>query len=51
MSWLTNEVLFYGGIVFSVCTLIMAFIYFTLSHIRWIHINRQLDEEYGKEEK
>ncbi len=45
------ELLFWGGIAITVCTVILAMIYFTISHIRWIHMNIQLDEEYGKKEK
>ncbi|MXP74413.1 hypothetical protein GN277_02945 [Lachnospiraceae bacterium WCA-9-b2] len=51
MSWLTNEVLFYGGIVIAACSVIAGAIYFTVSHIKWIHMNVQMDEEYGKREK
>lgn len=50
MNWLTNEVIFYGGIITIVGSLIMAVIYFISSHIQYIHLNVQLDEEYGKEE-
>lgn len=45
------ELLFWGGIIITVCTVILAAIYFTLSHLRWIRMNAQMDEEYGKKEK
>lgn len=49
MSWLTNELLFYSGITIVALSLIMAFLSAVVLHIRRIHITRQLDEEYGKE--
>lgn len=51
MNWLTNELMLYGGIMVSVCSLIMGFVYLALSHIRRIHLDMQLDEEYGKRDE
>lgn len=51
MDWLTNEVLFYGGIVIAAASALLLVGYAIVSHIRWIHLSVQLDEEYGKETK
>lgn len=48
MDWLTNEVMFYGGIIIAGSSLAAAVIYLVVSHIRKIRIDMQLDEEYGK---
>lgn len=50
MEWLTNEVLFYGGIAVAACSFLFAIVYFIVSHIRRIHLDSQLDREYGKKE-
>lgn len=50
MGWLTNEILFYGGIIVAGGSLIMAMIYLVVSYIRKIRIDIWLDEEYGKNE-
>lgn len=47
MDWLTDEVLFYGGMIVSLCSIALGIVYFILSHIRKVHLNKQLDEEYG----
>lgn len=48
MEWLTNEILFYGGIVAAVGSVVTAIIYFSISQIKKIRLNIQLDAEYGK---
>ena len=48
MDWLTNEIMFYGGIIIAGSSLSVAVIYLVVSHIRKIRIDMQLDEEYGK---
>ena len=48
MDWLTNEIMFYGGIIIEGSSLAVAVIYLVVSHIRKIRIDMQLDEEYGK---
>ena len=50
MNWLTNEVMFYGGIVVAGCSLVSGIIYLGISHIRRIRLDVQLDDEYGKRE-
>lgn len=51
MAWLTNELLFYGGIAIAAGSVLLAVGHAIASHIRWIRLNICLDEEYGKEEK
>lgn len=48
MEWLTNEVLFYGGMIVAGGSAAAALIYFILAYVRWIRLSIKLDEEYGK---
>lgn len=48
MEWITNEVLFYGGIGLAIASVVMAIIYFSISQIRKVRLHVQMDEEYGK---
>lgn len=48
MLWLTNEVLFYGGLGITGFSLLLAIIYFCISKIKSVRLNAQLDSEYGK---
>jgi hypothetical protein len=48
---LTNEILFYGGLAIAGGTLFAAFIYLSISHIKKIRLDAQLDAEYGKRNK
>lgn len=48
-DWLTNEVLFYGGMGISACSLVLGIVYYVFSYIRKIRLKIQLDEEYGKQ--
>ena len=50
MNWLTNEIMFYSGMIVSACSLLMGLVYLSLSHIRRLRLDVQLDEEYGKRE-
>lgn len=51
MQWITNEVLFYGGIIFAGGSLLLAIIYFCVVRIKFIKLNAQLDTEYGEQDK
>ena len=51
MSWLTDELLFYGGIAVAVGSLVMAILSFCILQIKKIRLNAQMDYEYGKKEK
>lgn len=48
MEWLTSEMMFYGGIVAAGSAVTAAVIYFSISQIKKIRLNIQLDSEYGK---
>lgn len=51
MNWLTNETLFYGGILITGCTVLSAIIYFCISKIKSIKLKAQLELEYGERKK
>jgi len=51
MDWLTDEILFYGGIAIAAISLIAAIFYFSLSQIRRIRLNARLDAEYGEKNR
>ncbi len=51
MNLLTDEVLFYGGIIITGCSLLLAIIFLCISKIKKIRLDAQLDEEYGKRKK
>lgn len=48
INQLENEVLFYGGILITVCGLITAGIYFCVSQIDKVRLKAKLDAEYGE---
>ena len=48
---LTNEILFYGGLAIAGGTLLAAFIYLCIWHIKKVRLDAQLDVEYGKRDK
>lgn len=50
MSWITNEFLFYGGIILTGCSVLAAIVYFTFSKVKSIKLNAQLNMEYGEKE-
>lgn len=51
MNVLTDEVLFYGGIIIIGCSLLLAIIFLCVSKIKKIRLDAQLDAEYGKSKK
>lgn len=50
MSWLTNEILFYGGMLVAVGSLIIIFLYFCVSHVKKLHLDIRLHTEYGEKD-
>ena len=50
MSWLTDEILFYGGIIGMEGAIMLTILYFLISQIRRVKLNVKLDVEYGKKE-
>lgn len=51
MEWLTNEILFYGGIAITTISLIIFIIYLCISQIITIRLNAKMDIEYGEKEE
>ena len=49
MECLTSEVMFYGGIALTGCTMVLGIIFMFISHINKMRLDIQLDAEYGKE--
>lgn len=50
MNWLTNEVLFYGGIVIAAGSLAAALFYFFITQIKKVRLEAKLDMEYGEKD-
>lgn len=51
MDWMTNETIFYGGIIIASCSLLAALVFFFIFKIKKINLDAQLDAEYGKKVK
>lgn len=51
MNWITNEMLFYGGLLTVSGSFILAILFFSITQIQKIRLNVRLDEEYGKKER
>lgn len=49
MDWLTNESLFYSGMIVTICSLLIAIVLFCVSKIKSIKLKTQLEIEYGEE--
>lgn len=49
MEWLTNEILFYGGIIIVIVSLLTAIMLFFIFKIKGIRLGAELDSEYGEE--
>ena len=48
MEWLTNELMFYGGIAVAGGSAVLAVLCFCVSQFNKVRLNIQLDAEYGK---
>lgn len=51
MEWITNEMLFYGGILLAGISALLAIIFFCISKVKSAKLNAQLDKEYGERSK
>ena len=51
MNNLLNEILFYGGLIVSGCSVIAAILHFFLSKLRFVKLNSQLTFEYGENKR
>lgn len=47
MKWVTDELLFYGGLATVIAALILLIIYMVISRITFLHLKKKLDTEYG----
>lgn len=48
MEWLTDEIMFYGGVAVAGGSALAAIIFFCIFKVKKIKLNAQLDREYGK---
>ncbi len=48
---ITNEILFYGGMIVAGVSALLAFLYFCITQIAKARLNAALDAEYGPEVK
>lgn len=48
---ITNEILFYGGMIFTGLTVISAIVTYFIFKIKFERLNNQLNIEYGEKEK
>lgn len=51
MDWLTNEVLFYGGIAIAVGSVLLGLIHLVISKFKELRLKTQLISEYGEMDK
>lgn len=51
MDWLTDEMLFFGGIATTAVSLVFAVIYSIFSHMGKKRLEEKLDAEYGEKMK
>lgn len=51
MGWLTNDMIFYGGIIISAIALLVALISIFIFTIKKMNLSARLDTEYGKQIK
>ena len=51
MGWLSDELLFYGGIAVAACACVGAVIAACGAKIKIMRLNARLDEEYGPKVK
>lgn len=48
MSWLTDEILFYGGMIVAGGSFLMAILYFCVAKVQAVKLEAQLNAEYGE---
>lgn len=51
MEWLTDSLMFYGGMAGAGVIFVAALIFFCVSQIRMVRLRAQLEAEYGKSPK
>lgn len=48
MDWLTDELLFYGGIMILIISVILLIIYTCITCVAYSRLKKRLKEEYGE---
>lgn len=51
MNWITDELLFYGGIATAAGSIVLAILYFSVSQIKKIRLDVKLNAEYGEKDR
>lgn len=51
MNFLTDEMLFYGGLIITGISVLFGIIYFFISKIKKMRLFQQLNQEYGEKVK
>lgn len=51
MEWGTGELLFYGGLIVTVVSLLAAILFFCIYKVKSARLRGQLDIEYGGKKK
>lgn len=50
MNWLTDEMLFYGGIAVAAGSLVVMALYFCVTQIKKVRLDIRLNAEYGEKD-
>lgn len=51
MEWITDELLFYGGMAAAGFSMLAMILYLCISQIKKVRLNARLDAEYGERKK
>ena len=51
MEWITDELLFYGGMAIAACSLLALLLCVCIFQIKKVRLNARLDAEYGEQKK
>lgn len=51
MEWISDELLFYGGMAAAGCSLLAMILYLCISQIKKVRLSARLDAEYGERKK
>lgn len=49
MNLLTNEMIFYAGVIIVVFSIIISAVYFSIAKIKKVRLATQLEKEYGED--
>lgn len=48
MGWITNEMMFYGGVILVGGSALLTIIFFCISKVKSVKLDAQLNREYGE---